>query len=121
MCCARPVRTHLAVDTPRLAEQSCEILSGGPGLGHLNRLQPLDGSHGANTTLDLDLSLVYSGLRDVCLGCMDPAEFRHAGKLSAADHHRLSGLGTHVDYLVTFSPWVVSPQVYEQRRVTRFS
>lgn len=34
---------------------------------------------------------------------MDPAEFRHAGKLSVADHHRLSGLGTHVDYLVTAS------------------
>ena len=109
------------MDTPRLAGQSAQVRSGGPGLGHFHWLQPLDGSHGAHTTLDLDLSLVYHRLRDVCLGRMDPAEFRHAGKLSAADHHRLSGLGTHVDYLVTFSPWVVSPQVYEQRRVTRFS
>ena len=85
------------MDTPRLAEQSCEILSGGPGLGHFHWLQPLDGSHGAHTTLDLDLSLVHCGLRDVWLGRMDPSEFRHAGKLSVAGHHRFSGVGTHVD------------------------
>ena len=111
----------MAVDTPGLAGQSCEIRSGGHGLGHLNRLQPLDGCHSAHATLDLDLSLVHSGLCDVCLGCLDPAEFRHAGELSVVGHHRFSGLGQDVDHLVTFWPWVASPQVYEQQRGSRFS
>jgi hypothetical protein len=76
---------------------------GGHGLGHIHRLQPLDGSHGAHTALDLDLSLVHHRLRDVCLGCLDPAEFWHAGQLPAVGHYRLDSVGQDVDDLITFS------------------
>ena len=75
------------MDTAGLARSSLAIRSGGHGLGHINWLQSLDGGHSAHTALDLDLSLVHSRLRDVCLGRMDPAEFWHAGQLPAVGHH----------------------------------
>jgi len=54
-------------------------------------MQPGDGGHGAHAALDLDLPVFYLGLCHICLGCMDPAEFWHAGQLSVVGHHRLSG------------------------------
>jgi len=56
----------------------------------------MDGGHRAHTTLDLDLSLVHTRLRDVCLGRMDPPELWHASKLPAAGHYRHSGAGQDV-------------------------
>ena len=95
------------MDPAGLAHQSFEICSGGHGLGHIHRMQSLDGGHCAYTTLDLDLSLVHHRLRDVCLGRMDPAEFWHAGQLPAVGHHRHSGVGQDVVGLTT-SSWPVS-------------
>ncbi len=91
------------MDTPGLAHQPCTICRGGHGLGHFHRLQSLDGSHGAHTTLDLDLSLVHCRLRDVCLGCLDPTEFRHAGQLSIVGHYRFCGVGQDVDGVIISS------------------
>ena len=87
----RPFSTHLGMDTAGLAHQSFEIRCRGSSLGYINRLQPLDGGHGAHSALDLDLSMVHHRLRDVCLGRLDSAEFRHAGQLPVAGHHRHSG------------------------------
>ena len=92
----------MGVDPARLARQSLAVRCRNHGLGHLYRLQPLDGGHGAYATLDLDLSLVHHRLRDVCLGRMDPAEFWHAGQLPTVGHHRHSGLGQDVVGVITF-------------------
>ena len=91
------------MDTTRLAGQSFPILSRSHGLGHIHRLQPVDGCHGAHTTPDLDLSLVHRWLRDVCLGRVDPAEFWHAGQLPAVGHDRHSGVGQDVVGMITSS------------------
>jgi len=92
----------MGVDTTGLAGQFLAVCCRGHGLGHLDRLQSLDGCHGAHTTSDLDLPLVHHRMRDVCLGCLDPAEFRHAGQLSAVGHYRHSGIGQDVVGLITF-------------------
>lgn len=95
------------MDTAGLAHQSLEIRRGSHGLGHLYRVQPMDGGHGAYAPLDLDLSLVYRRLRDVCLGRMDPAELWHAGQLPAVGHHRHSGPGQDVaGVIISFGPRV---------------
>lgn len=97
------------MDPPGLAHQSCAFCCRGHGLGYLDRLQPLDGCHGTHPTPDLDLSLVHHRLRDVCLGCLDSAEFWHAGQLPALGHYRHSGVGQDVDGVITVS-W---PQAWQ--------
>ena len=87
MYCARLFQTYLGVDTARLAGESLAVRGRGRSLGHIYRLQPLDGGHGTHTTLDLDLSLVHHRMRDVCLGGLDAPEFWHAGQLPIAGHH----------------------------------
>ena len=91
------------MDQGRLADQSLEICGRGSSLGYIYRLQLVDGSHSAYTSLDLDLSLVYHWLRDVCLGRMDPAELWHAGQLPTVGHHRHSGPGQDVVGVITSS------------------
>ena len=95
------------MDPARLADQSFEIRCRGSSLGHLYRLQPLDGGHGTYATLDLDLSLVHYRLRDVCLGRLDPAEFWNAGQLPVAGHYRHSSPGQDVAGVI-ISSWRVS-------------
>lgn len=93
----------MGMDPPGLEYQSFAVCRRGHGLGHFDRMQPLDGRYCATSAPDLDLSLVHSRLRNVCLGCLDSAEFWHAGQLPAAGHHRHSGIGQDVDRLITFS------------------
>jgi hypothetical protein len=52
---------------------------------------------GANSAV-LDLvSAVYCAMCNLCLGCLDPAKFRHVGQLLAVGHHRHYGTGPNVD------------------------
>jgi hypothetical protein len=93
------------MDPAGLAESSLEIFCGSNSLGYFYRLQPLDGSHRAHPTFDLDLSLVHRRLCDVRLGRMDAAEFWHAGQLPTVGHHRHSGIGQDVVAMIISSWW----------------
>lgn len=85
------------MDTGGFPELAFEIQPGSRGLGHQHRLQSLDGGHSTHTAPDLDLSVFYLGLRDLCLGCLDSAEFWHAGQLSLVGHHRPGGSDQDAD------------------------
>ena len=75
------------MDTGGFPELASEIQLGSCGLGHQHRLQSLDGGHSTQPAPDLDLSVFYLGLCDLCLGCLDSAEFWHAGQLSTVGHY----------------------------------
>ena len=52
---------------------------------------------GANSAV-LDLvSVVYCAMWDLCLGRLDPAQFRHVGQLLAVGHYRHCGTDQNVD------------------------
>ena len=82
------VPPHTVMDTRRLCKLAFAIQFGSFCLDSQHRVQSGDGGHGANASFDLDLSFFYLGLCDICLGRLDPAQFRHAGQLSAVGHHR---------------------------------
>ena len=62
-----------------------------------HRVQCDHDADGANSTVFDLVSVVYFAVRDLCLGCLDPAQFRHVGQLLAVGHYRYSGIGQNVN------------------------
>ena len=55
-----------------------------------------DADSANSAVLDL-VSIVYFTVRNLCLGCLDTAQFRHVGQLLAVGHYRHSSTGQNVD------------------------
>lgn len=87
------------MDPRRLPQLAIEILPGMFCLDSQHRLQHIHGGHSAQSAFGVDLSFFHFGHCDLFLGCLDPAQLRHAGQLPVVDLYRLYRSGQDVDLL----------------------